>query len=458
MKNHSVMANLNQEYDADYIDGAFVTPDSTQIARQQTDINLADAYERTSIVTTAVDAQSSIFSSTEFSVHRITNSDGDSEEVEDHPVIDLLYNPNTYQTKTQFLSFYAVQMLVFGRAFILKKKAEDSNEVLGLEILPSMYMEVKVSGGELEFTYNDPSTGQRVPYPSDEIIFICNAGSVSPIIGQSPVRACAAELFLLRQAVNYQHYALGAGAVTPDSYIKVDASDHVDIANKEVQEQYVASAKAVTQRNRERLPILHNADIKTVRMTPKEIDFIATVQRLEDAVLHAFRLPRAYIGEVQDANRSNMQEIQRVLSETVIEPMQKLFSENIQKDLIIKDFGLTDVLRYETNYKQSLQDRMETATLGYSSGDILTETEAREIIGYDKMEDSERDDTDDTQEEQTTERERRENVRASTYATRFFKAKDEAVKMAKKHAKRKVVIRGANNRGMDKVMYGTKTN
>lgn len=454
MKKNEVMANLN--YDADYIDGAFVMPDSAKIARQQTDINLADAYERTSIVTTATDALSSIFSSTEFSVHRIMNANGDSDEVPDHPVIDLLYNPNNYQTKTQFLNFYSVQMLVFGRAFILKKFIDET--VAGLEILPSMHMEVKVSNGELQFKYNDPSVTDPKEYTSDEVMFFCNAGSVSPIIGQSPVRSCAAELYLLRQAVYYQQYALGDGAVTPDSYIKIDASDHIDMTNKTVQDEYVKSAQQVTKRNRDRLPIMFNGQIVTTRMTPKEIDFIATVARLESAVLHAFRLPRAYIGEVQDANRSNMEEIQRVLSETVIEPMQKLFSEVVQKELIQKDFELTDVLRYETNYKQSLKDRMEIATLAHTSGDILTEEEARDLVGYDKKEESEQEQTDEDQsnnESRSSKSARRQNLRASTYASRYYKAQDEAVKLAKKHSKRKASVRGANNRGMEKVMYGS---
>lgn len=378
-KKMSAMARLNPEDDffndpATYDQDVFLN--RSKIARYQTDFRLSEAYEKHSIISACVDAIAAVFSATEFSMYRITNAKGDTEELSSHPVVDLLYNPNSYQSKTQFLRFYAIQMLVFGRAFILRKFNVDSkgnagSQVMGLEILPSLHMEVLVNDGVMTFRYTDVSkTSPDVKeYNADEVIFICNAGSVSPFIGQSPTKSCAAETYLLDKALDYQVGSFDK--VSPHSYIKVASNEYVDMGDEKVINAYREAPKRISSTEESgRMPVVQDADIISTRMTPAELDFSTTMKDLNMRILHAFRLPISFLGQVEDVNRNSMEELQKIVSETLIEPMQMTFTQVLQRDLVIRNFNTTELLRHESNYKQSLRDRMEIATLGHTQNDI----------------------------------------------------------------------------------------
>lgn len=442
---------------------------------QQSDENLLKAYKSISTISACVDSIASIFSKTNFFVHEILNQDGDSIDVPDHDFVQILYSPNNYQTKTQFISYLVKQILIFGRVFILKT-LNDSGDLLGLEIVPAQTVTIRTEGGYIVFDVHDPSTSRTVTYSSEQISMIVNSDPESPLIGHSPVKSLSAEIFLTLQAQDYQAGVFTGKDILPSGYAKITANEYLDLTNKDVVGEYQKNVDKLTNPNKSGLPILINTDIIRTKLSPNEIDYGASVERLEERMLKGFRLSKTFLGEIEDANRSNMQEVQRVTNESIIEPLQELFVESLQKDLLVPHYGNQFVLNYESGYTQSLADKVDVATTAYQSNDIWTRDEAREYTGKEPegIEDDEMENQKESQDEkrdgvQPNRKEvqddqqdgvqsskkvfnsnhvRRSNLRKSPLAVTYFEAKSKAEKIIKANMKRRTIMRGDGNRGM----------
>jgi HK97 family phage portal protein len=123
------------------------------------------------------------------------NSQGIWDEVEESPFLGVLRKPNDYQTMIQFVEQWEVSKLLYGNTYVLKEREERRGLVKSLYVLHPRCVNVLVaSDGGVYYEINrDDLSGvtERVTVPASEIIHDKNTPLWHPLVGVSPLYACA---------------------------------------------------------------------------------------------------------------------------------------------------------------------------------------------------------------------------------------------------------------------------
>jgi HK97 family phage portal protein len=117
-------------------------------------------------------------------------------EVDNASFSPVLRKPNRYQTRIQFLSEWITSLLLHGNAYILKER-DNRNIVTDLYVLnPTCVTPLVAEDGsvyyKLKSNYLAGVMNDEITVPADEIIHDRAATLWHPLVGVSPIFACAA--------------------------------------------------------------------------------------------------------------------------------------------------------------------------------------------------------------------------------------------------------------------------
>ena len=88
--------------------------------REWADRTYLETYSKSLYVYACVSKIAEKVASTDFVLNRIINKDGDTEEIKNHPILDLLYRVNPFFTKAEFLETDVINRKLTGDSFIYK--------------------------------------------------------------------------------------------------------------------------------------------------------------------------------------------------------------------------------------------------------------------------------------------------------------------------------------------------
>lgn len=382
------------------------TMNEKEVDKFRTKIGLMKAYKINPIVYACIKAISQEVSKVDIYIQKILNTNGDTEDIYSNEFIEALYNPNMYLTKTNFLKSLAENLLIYGEVFLRKIYVggdDNSNGMIaGFEIISPLYIEkyVKEIDGvkQLTFKYTNINTTKDVSskddnfsseYTENEILYIINPSPESPICPYSPLMSLATTVFLRQEANNYQVGGMTGGDVLSSGYLKLNVSDASGGLNlkdaddvKYIREQVDAIAN---RGGKKKFPVLPNGEIHKLNSTPNELDFIRTVETLDDQVQRAFGVPSVKLGALTDSNRASAEVVNRAFTSDVVEPLVKVITENLQK--LVEELYPSDnyMIKYELSESSDDTTLTEISTQRYNAG-VISLNEAREEIGYDSVE------------------------------------------------------------------------
>jgi HK97 family phage portal protein len=302
------------------------------------------------------------------------------EEIDDHPLIDLLDNPNKFMSGIELLEMTYLHLELTGNSFWAMFKGKDNRPA---ELWPLYPNYIRIVPDEKEFIkgYVYTINGQQIPFEPDEILHIKYSNPTDLRWGISPVRAAARAVDTDTMAADYNRKFFFNSA-QPDAVLYTDEmiDDKTWLRIKDqFQDMYGGVANA------HKTAILENG-LKYQAMNPnqREMEFLKSREFNRDMILAIFGIPKSVLGMDASMSRANAETAEYVFAKGTLRPKFIRLVNAIQNYLVplfgdnTVVVGYTDPVPEDREYK--LSERKELANT------VLTVNEIREEMGLEPVE------------------------------------------------------------------------
>ncbi len=252
------------------------------------------------------------------------------EEIENHPLLDLLHAPNPFMTKDEFFELTIQHMELAGECFwaIIRNK-------LGApaELWPLMPYLVKVIPDSKKFvagyTYLVPAGGELF-LDAKDVIHHKYSNPNNFYRGMSVVAAAARSIDTDDHAADYNRKFFYNGAI-PDATLETDTNLD-DQAFKRLKDEWGATYGGTS--NAHKVALLEaGLKFKMTSLSQKDMDFLASRNFSRDQILALFRVSKSILGLIEDSNRANMEAADYNHAKRVIRPKMIRLANRITEDL-----------------------------------------------------------------------------------------------------------------------------
>ena len=351
-----------------------------------------EGYLKNAIVYRCVNEISSGASAVNF---KIFNGD---EELEMHPLINLLNKPNPLQSNFEFMKALSSYLLLSGNSYILKS-GSDNGPPKELHLLRPDRMRIKSGGkpipekyeymieGKVQSTYPvDPITGKA------EVKHIKLYSPLDDLYGCSPLSAAAVEVDQHNLSSQHNISLLSNGARPSGAIVFKPVDDSgfsVNLTESQRAQLLTDMNKRFTGANNAGRPLLLEGDFNFIEMglSPKDMDFLNLKNLATTDIALCFGVPSQLVGVPDAQTYANVAEARLALYEETIIPHLKQIESDLNEWLIpMYDERLT--LRYDIDAIPALAERKrkiyENITSAVREG-IMTRNEARSEIGLEAI-------------------------------------------------------------------------
>lgn len=295
-----------------------------------------EAYKTSLYVFAAVNRIATKAASVPFHLYRVKGSKGEQEEVTSHQIIDLLYRPNTYQTRVEFAEISLTNLLLTGESFVYKVRNSKGMPAELINLRPDRM--TVVAGREVpvlryEFAKGD---GTKALFAPEDIVHVKLPNPTNQLAGLSPLVAGSKRVDTEIHASNEQ-YSLFANSARPDALIKVksglDKADRDELRSK-WNNRHRGSG------NSGKIAVLSgDVDYQQISLTPRELDHIESMKLLRDDIFLLFGIPKSAMGITEDVNRANAEVGMELFMTECILPHLTRYWEKMNEEMVIPDFG-----------------------------------------------------------------------------------------------------------------------
>ncbi|GEM_PF-4839850 len=310
-------------------------------------------------------------------LYKIKNKKGDVAEVFDHPLLDVLNNPNSFQSAREFWELSVSHYLLSGDCFWLLER--NGTKIVQMMVLRPDYVEVALSNDGKTIVGYDYRFRTVQRFKPENVLHIRNTDPTNPLRGVGVVRPARSRILTEIEATAYQA-SFFKNQGRPDFAVFADAD-----VDEEKAADFRARWKAVFGGKNAGSVGIFGRNVKSVQelnKTPKEMDFIASQHFLRDDILAALRIPKAMVTS-DDVNLANAKEAYRVFLQEAVTPVFEAFLDVINTKLVpaVDDsvfFDFTDPAPVDR--EMLLKETRELKTAG-----IITANEARAMYNYDAL-------------------------------------------------------------------------
>jgi len=311
-------------------------------------------------------------------------------KIDEHPLLDLLNNPNPNQSRVEFFEALYSYKLISGNTFIQavlldKNNFKDPKELFVLRpermtiitnnsSIPAGY-KYKVNSLETTF-YVNSLTGQS------EILHIKNFNPLNDWYGLSPVEAASYSIDQHNEASRWNQSMLQNGArpsgalmVKNDGENSAFLTDEQFIRLKNQLNEEFGGSKNVGK------PLLLEGGLewKEMSLSPADMDFLNTKYSCARDIALAFGVPSQLLGIPGDNTYSNLSEARLSMWEETIIPMVENVLGALEKWLIPM-YSENIGLYYEKNKITALSSRQESFWNKIANATFLSDKEKKELL------------------------------------------------------------------------------
>lgn len=140
-------------------------------------------------------------------------------EIYEHPFIDLINQPYSDYTISEFFNLITQYLLLIGNCYILKI-FDKSNQIVGLQVLDSEYMTIGYDDiGQINrYIYMPNGSRKNFEFPVETIVHIKNRTAGSVIAGRGELESCIDSFAVSYEAQKYtrtllQNYCMPGSAI-----------------------------------------------------------------------------------------------------------------------------------------------------------------------------------------------------------------------------------------------------
>lgn len=291
-----------------------------------------------SLVAASCNWLGTVLSASPIEVYLDEDGDGEYKIQNEHPMSELLEEPNPYHSGELFWKTFAYYWITAGNVYFFKAR-NGSGKVVELWLLQSERVAIYSSEGKFisHYEYSPPGGGamQRIE-PEDMIHFRYSLNPRDHRLGISPLASLGAEISTDLQGEMYSRTALSNYGVPPyvispkpagDNYIKMDAES--------VKRQIEARSSGPNRGK----PIVFNSptDIKEFGYSPQQMDTQNLRRVPEERVSAVLGIPAIVLGfgvGLQHATYANYRTALRAAWDNCVLPTQMQIAAVLEHQLL----------------------------------------------------------------------------------------------------------------------------
>ena len=265
-----------------------------------------------------------------------------TEEVRNHPVIELLNHPSESMTGRLLLAWTQINIDLVGAAFWLIKR-----NVGGIpkSIVPISYKDLLrinfadeeqtiIESFTFEFEYGQNGGKKRkeeVTYPEEDMIYFRTPHPENPYLPYSPAKAIADTIDIDRYLREYQRkfFVNDARAdfalITTEPISREEAREILDLWREKHRGLKKAYEPAI---------LSGGLDIKKLSVDNKDFQFNLLAEWVKDCILAAYGVPEGKVGLVKNVNKSSSLAIDTTFNSESIKPRLDAFDSFLNHKLL----------------------------------------------------------------------------------------------------------------------------
>ena len=315
---------------------------------------------------------------TEWKLYTVQN--GEKEEVDNHPAIELWRNQDDFITREDFLETSAQHMELVGEMWWVLVR-NGLGVPIGLQVVRPDRMKPIPHPTEYIAGYEYRIGSTTIQLERDDVIFTRNPNPLDAYRGIGVVQSMMVDLGAERLAAEWQNNFFKNSAM-PTGIIEFDStlqdSDFERLAARwRMQHQGVA--------NSNRVAILERGKWVDAKITQHDMQFEQLRRFERDQILGAFGMPLPIMGITESVNRANAEAAHYMYATWLIRPRLMRIRAALNSKLL-KLYPDGENLMFDF-VDQTPENRVELAnegSLGYEKG-VLTLNEARRRFGEDDL-------------------------------------------------------------------------
>ena len=322
------------------------------------------------------------------------------QEVDNHPLLDLLYKPSPTMSQVEWFQSVYSYLLISGNNYMLSVGGDNTPPTelynlrpdrikirTGTRAMPVAY-DYMLKGQVVESYDVDQATG------SSKVKHIKLFNPLDDYYGMSPIQASSVDIDQHNLANKHNVNLLQNGARPSGAVIfnpKDETGGHVQLSDvqrnqlmNDVNQRFSGTGNAGK-------PMLLEGDFdwKEMGLSPKDMDFIQLKNMSAKDIALVYGVPSQLIGIPDSQTYSNFAEAKLALYNETIIPLLDRIQGDMNEWLVpmFNEQGLE--LRYDIDSIPAMAEQrkrvFESVTAGVRDG-ILTRNEAREQLGYEPIE------------------------------------------------------------------------
>lgn len=342
-------------------------------------------YEKSLYVFACVQKIAEKVASTEINLYQIVNSKGDTREIQNSPLIDLLYKPNPFQTKAEFLKITMINKKLSGDAFWYKMRNESGKIVELWNLRPDLIEIVKDPEDFIKYYKMNKSDGTQEIFNTEDIVHFKYPTPMDDYFGTSPIKSASVRIDTEEYASNYQRDFFLNNA-RPDGILSVEDSGMAMNQEDKNEMRREFEKKHMGKGRNSRIAILEgNLKYQQISVTQREMDYIESMKFTRDDILVAFGVPKPIVAVTDDVNRANAETAMHIFLSEVIKPEVKMLFEKINEELVATDYNDSLFIGFEDPTPEDREQKIKEYESGIKSGYLLI-NEVRAMENYEPIE------------------------------------------------------------------------
>ena len=307
-------------------------------------------------------------------------------EIEDHPLLDLLRQPNPMQSRPDFLESWYGFLLVAGNAYAEAVGA--GPELRELYVLRPDRMTIVPGADGWPLSYDYTVNGNSVNFTGDavpgvrKVLHLPMFHPSNDYYGLSPIEAAATAIDIHNAASAWNkamldNSALPSGALVFNSGDRQLTSEQYERLKSELETSFQGA------RNAGRPMLLEGGlDWRAMSMTPKDMDFIESKRQAARDIATALGVPPMLLGIPGDLTHANFQEANRGFWRHTVLPLVGR-SMKALSGWLSPAYGSGPLeLRADLDGVEALSDERAALWSRVGAAAFLTDAEKRAAVGY----------------------------------------------------------------------------
>lgn len=252
-----------------------------------------------------------------------------SEEVTDHPFLDLMRNVNPQMNEYELKEMTQTWLDITGNAYWYLV-ANRRGEPLEIWVLPSHQIKPITQNGAIAYYEMYKEDGGTQRFSTDEIIHFRYPNPFNPLVGLSPIQAAAYSVESNQYQKQYE-LAIFRNQATPSGILSTEKAVTKENLDKI---RDIWNARYQGMKNAGKTAVLDNGlKYQAIAMNPKDLDFILGREMTREEICAIFGVPLGKLGIVKDVNRANGEALDALYLAETIEPRTIRIQEKLTERL-----------------------------------------------------------------------------------------------------------------------------